>query len=206
MPGRLIDLSSSLSELPERLIVDANIIEWLRFVLSPFSIEPQPARTLAQSRASHFIANLRRRRVVGLVTSTGFDEVCHALLKARFRQALPDYQPDLSARFPNVRRHDWHHLYKARGDLVSLFVSDLHKARDLMRSNGLFVLQPDDLSPIASGRTWDEELIWTIDRYQLDSSDAAILVDARRAGVASIASTDPDLRRAQLDFDVYTRL
>lgn len=42
--------------------------------------------------------------------------------------------------------------------------------------------------------------------YALDSSDAAILVEARRAGVADVATLDADLRRAAADFTIHTWL
>ena len=97
-------------------------------------------------------------------------------------------------------------MYKARSDLIELFSSDLYRALDVMKSNNLRVLQPNDLGPIASGRTLDDELFWVIERFELDPSDAAILIEARRAEIMSIASADPDLRRAQLDLDVYAWL
>ena len=40
----------------------------------------------------------------------------------------------------------------------------------------------------------------------MDTSDAALLVEARRIGVTSIPSAHLDLRRAQLDFAVFTWL
>ena len=102
-----------------------------------------------------------------------------------------------------MRRHGWEHLFKARSDLIRAFVAKLDQVRRLMEAANLLVLQPDDLGPISSGRTLDDELARTMERYELDSNDAAILVEARRAGVLAIASLDPDLRRAALDFDVY---
>jgi predicted nucleic acid-binding protein len=41
-------------------------------------------------------------------------------------------------------------------------------------------------------------------RFQLDTSDAALLLEAQRAGIPSIATLDADFRRAQSDFDIYT--
>ena len=75
-----------------------------------------------------------------------------------------------------------------------------------MAVNNLLFLQPDDIGPIPSGRALDDELVRTMERYELDSSDAAILIEAARAGVFSIATADPGLHRAQLDFDVYAWL
>lgn len=75
-----------------------------------------------------------------------------------------------------------------------------------MRVNNLVLLQPADLGDIPSGRTLDDELVRTMERYELDSNDAAILLEAQRAGITAVASSDPDFRRAQIDFDVYTWL
>ena len=52
----------------------------------------------------------------------------------------------------------------------------------------------------------DDELVRTMARYELDSNDAAILIEAACASVFNIATADPDLHRAQLDFDVYAWL
>ncbi len=43
-------------------------------------------------------------------------------------------------------------------------------------------------------------------RYRLDSGDAAILIEASRAGIDAVVSEDPDWRRASRDFDVHTWL
>ncbi len=60
-----------------------------------------------------------------------------------------------------------------------------------MTGNRLLMLQPDDLGAIPSGRTLEDEWVRTMERYELDSSDAAILIEAQRAGVSSIATSDP---------------
>jgi hypothetical protein len=102
-----------------------------------------------------------------------------------------------------VRRHRWEHLFKTRSDLLAEFIPGLNATRQLMIVNNLFVLQPDELGPIPSGRSLDDELVRTRARCELDSSDAAILIDAGRAGISAVASSDADFRRAHLDFDVY---
>lgn len=207
MPGRLVDLLTTTVELPDFMVVDSNIvIDWVR-ASAPHPLNvPLLTPTTAQLRAIRLVDGLQQRGGLGLVTSVSANEVFHFLLKTAYQQAVPRYGADLAARFPNVRRYEWLHLYKTRSDLLKQFVEELERARRWMRTNGLLVIQPNDLAPIASGRTLDEELLGAVERYELDTSDAAILVEARRAGVTSIASADPDLRRAQLDFDVYTWL
>lgn len=95
-------------------------------------------------------------------------------------------------------------LFKARSDLIKRFAIDLDRIRRAMVLSSIHVLQPDELGDIPSGRSLDDELVRTMERYELDSNDAAILVEAARAGATCIASSDPDLARARLDFDVYT--
>lgn len=68
------------------------------------------------------------------------------------------------------------------------------------------VLQPVDLAPLVYGRRLEHALLDFVVRFQQDTSDAAILLEMQRAGLDSIVSEDPDLRRAALDFDVYTWL
>jgi len=140
------------------------------------------------------------------VTPTALNEVFHFVLKTGYRSALPQHRADLSAHYPKVRRHDWFHLFKARSDLVATFVEDLNRVRRLMLGNRILVLQPEDLGPIPSGRTLGDELVRMMARYHLDSNDAAILLEARRAGVLALATADRDLHRASLDFDVYAWL
>ena len=75
-----------------------------------------------------------------------------------------------------------------------------------MRLSNYSSSKPDDLASLPGGTLWETELLRLVGRYHLDTADAAILLDAQRAGITSIATLDADLRRAQLDFDVYTWL
>lgn len=205
MAGSLIDLSRHDSSLPSRLVIDSStIIDWLILATGSAAASVPPA--LAQQQTARFVMRLVSQRVSGLVTPTSLAEILHFVVKSRFRAEIPNYQADLRTRYPGVRRHNWEHLFKTRSDLLAGFVPGLDQTRRLMGVNNLFVLQPDDLGPIPSGRTLDDELVRTMARYELDSNDAAILIDARRAGIAAVASSDADFRRARLDFDVYTWL
>ena len=60
--------------------------------------------------------------------------------------------------------------------------------------------------PLPAGVSYDRELIHLVGRYGLDTSDAAILLEARRAGVIDLVTLDLDWRRAHVDFDVHTWL
>ncbi|MDQ3466814.1 MAG: hypothetical protein M3411_01080 [Chloroflexota bacterium] len=204
MAGSLVDLSVAGSPLPSQRVIDSSIVvEWLAATFRSRSVTlPTPT----QIGVARMVRQMQVERVVGLVTSTSLNEVFHYVLKTSYRLALPNHRDDLLARYPNVRRHSWEHLFKARSDLVAQVAADLDRVRRLMVTANLLVLEPGDLGPIPSGRTLDDELVRTMARFALDSNDAAILIEARRAGISAVASSDPDLRRAQLDFDVYTWL
>lgn len=203
MAGRIVDLSLPAGRLPSRLVLDSSlIVDWL---LSTARIaETSAVPTTAQQRAGDLFARMRIERVTGFVGSTSLAEVFHFVVKARFRAELANHRSALVARYPDVRRHGWEHLFKARSDLMTQVAPGLDRVRRLMTGNRLLVLQPEDLGPIPSGRAFDDELVRTMERYQLDSNDAAILVEAGRAGISAVASSDADFRRAQLDVDVYT--
>ena len=76
----------------------------------------------------------------------------------------------------------------------------------MLIANGLLFLAPDDLGPITSGRSYDEELVHLVGTYGLDSGDALLLMEARRSGVTDVISLDADLQRARADFNIYTWL
>ena len=203
--GNLIDLSLPGVRIPSRLAFDSSVvIDWLAAVTQP---SPRLSPLLpAHLRAAQLIGRLGVEQAVGLVPSTSLSEVFHVVVKTGYRAALPNHRADLLARYPNVRRHGWEHLFKARPDLIKRFAADLHRVRRLMTGSRLLFLQPEDLGDLPSGRTLDDEMIRVMARYELDTSDAAILIEAQRAGVTSIVTADSDLRRAQLDFDIYTWL
>lgn len=204
MPGGLFDLTSPDIRLPSELVLDSGVvIHWLTAVgWRGAPIPPSPL----QVGAVRLIDHLVQAEATGLVTPTALTEVFHFVLKTGFHAALPSYREDLVDRYPKVRHHEWYHLFKARSDLVTLIEADLDRVRRSMLGNRLLVLQPADLGDIPSGRPLDDELARTMARYRFDSNDAAILVEARRAGIAAVASSDADFRRAQLDFEVYTWL
>ena len=203
MAGSLVDLSEPGLALPDRLVVDSNIvIDWL-LAEGDAVARGTPAGS-GQERVIRFVSRFQQERRTGVITSTSAAEIFHFILKLAYRRALVDYRPDIAVRYPGLRRPSWDHLFKARSDLVKRFAGVLDDARRSILAAGIVFLQPDDLGPIPSGRPLENELVRTMERYELDSNDAAILVEARRAGVAAVATADRDLHRARLDFDVYT--
>lgn len=205
MAGSLVDLVDPRIVLPDRLVVDSNIvIDWL--LGEGNVVVPNASVTVAQERAIRFVVRLQNDGATGVIASTSMEEIFHVILKLGYRRALPAHGLDLADRFPNIKRPGWEHLFKARSDLVKRFVPTMNEAIVAIRASQFVLLQPDDLGPIPSGQPLEDELIGTMERYELDSADAAILVAARRAGIDAIVTADRDLQRARLDFDVFTWL
>jgi predicted nucleic acid-binding protein len=191
-----------MTPIPARLILDSSVaIDWLTAttaVAAPL--------TPAQHRAIVLVRHVQISHGVGLITPTSLNEIFHVVVKTGYRAELPNFRADLVSRYPDVKRHGWEHLFKTRPNLMKRFAADLDRIRQFMAASNLLFLQPDDLGEIPSGRSLEEEIIQTMGQFELDSSDTAILVEARRAGITTIATADPDLRRAHADFDVYTWL
>ncbi|CAA9584338.1 MAG: hypothetical protein AVDCRST_MAG59-5264 [uncultured Thermomicrobiales bacterium] len=202
MAGSLVDLADPDASIPTRLIVDSNIvIDWL---LATSNLHPIGALAAAQVRSASLVERIRNEGAVGLVTSTGLNDVFHFVLKTAYQSELRRARSDPAVRRSDLRRHGWLGLFKAQSRLVRQIALDLDAIRALGDGNGIVFLQPDDLDPIPSGRLLDDEVVRTMERYELDSGDAAILVESRRAGINAIATADADLHRAQLDFDGST--
>lgn len=82
----------------------------------------------------------------------------------------------------------------------------LRGLRERLLAEDVVILDPSNLtSPVAESH-YALALPETVARYGLDSSDATILIEAARLGILSIVSFDRDMRRAAIDFDVYTWL
>ncbi|MGN6030050.1 MAG: hypothetical protein ACTHQE_00150, partial [Thermomicrobiales bacterium] len=54
--------------------------------------------------------------------------------------------------------------------------------------------------------SYPDVLAQEMERRWIDSADAAILVEARRAGIDAIVTFDKDLQRSSRDFHVFTWL
>lgn len=200
MPGHLIDLDQSGIQLADPLIVDTNLI------VTRLLASQRPPHLSDAVRAARFFERLRDQDIVGWMPAIVAQEVFHIALVEGFRRAVPHHQAALKRAYPMRRRFDWNDLYKLRSDVLDVILPDLEQLQQSLRKNHLAILQPDDLTPLPARRRWEDELLRLIGRYRLDTNDAAMLLDAQRAGITSIATLDGDLRRAQLDFDVYTWL
>ncbi|MGH2562620.1 MAG: hypothetical protein ACRDJH_26475 [Thermomicrobiales bacterium] len=200
MPGSLFDLEQPTLKLPARIVVDSSLI------VPRLSAAQSTLTPITAAHARRFFRLLRETPSVGLVPPTVFGEVVHFTLKTHFQDLLPAYRSELRERRPRKRGADWLDLYKLRPDLIGQLRPELERLPSLLRANGLAILQPLDLAPLPLGRFWEGELTRLVVRYHLDTNDTAILLEAQRAGITSIATLDADLRRSARDFDVYTWL
>lgn len=198
--GSVIDLALPVSRLPDRVAVDSNLI--IPRLLSGLHT-PHPTTAV---RVAQFFSLLGAGNSLALITPTVFSEVLHFAVTAKYRSEMGNHQPELVARFPAKRGFDWKDLYKINNEILQRFAPDLERFRRLLLATGIEFTQPHDLVPRADGRSFDEELVEMMGRYGLDSSDSAILWEAERAGVSAIVTLDRDLRRAAVDFDIYTWL
>jgi len=198
--GSIVDLSRPDARLPDRLIVDSSLVI-PRFLTQYHSPHPSTA-----ARAASFFTLLGAGPAVGVLTPTSFAEVVHFAIVAHYRLELPGHRSLLAASFPDKKGFDWKDLYKIDHSILRRFGLELRQLRRVLLATGLAFLQPEDFVAAADGRPFDEEMLDTIERFGLDSSDAAILCEAARAGIFAIATLDRDLRRAAADFDVYTWL
>jgi len=198
--GRIVDLGLPGVQLPSPLALDSSVL--IPQFLTAFHT-PHPRVAL---RAAQLFALLQSSGAVGIITSTVANEFFHFAITATYKAEIPNHHANLVAHFGRRRGFDWKDLYKIDGTILQRLDSDLERLRRFVRGNGLVFLQPDDLMPVASGRPLDEELVHLVGLYGLDTSDTAVLVEAQRAGVSSIATLDQDMHRAVADFDVYTWL
>lgn len=201
MPGSVHNLAIPGTVLPAEMIVDTNLIV-TRF-LAPFLSAASPTAALQSQRAQWFFGEVASGRTIGFVTPRVLDEVLHVQIKAMFANDVPNFQADLQRQWPTVRRHTWSHLFKIRPQNLRQYAQDLTATvNDLVNFN-LYLLQPWDLDALA-GIAWEEELVRRIKRYQTDTADTSILLEAERVGVMNVATLDKDYRNAHRDFHIYT--
>ncbi|MGH2533201.1 MAG: hypothetical protein ACRDJW_12955 [Thermomicrobiales bacterium] len=200
MPGQLIDVGQSGVRLPTPLVVDTNIVA-ARLLAPYYPPHPETAH-----RADQFFSLLRTQGAIGVLPAVACREFFHLAFRGLFRLALPDYRLALMAARPTKRRFNWEVLYKLRPDLIDQFLPTLEGLLPLLEINRLTVMQPWEVAASSMGLRYEHDLLRLVGRFRVNTNDAAILMQARQAGITSIATLDADLRRAAGDFDVYTWL
>ncbi|MDQ3693000.1 MAG: PIN domain-containing protein [Chloroflexota bacterium] len=204
MPGSVTDLTVAGARFPDPIIVDTNLI--VEFLVAPL-IEgrPLPRTTANARRADQFFSELHDGNGTGLVTPTVFNEVIHISIRFKYKQVWFELRTGSRATYRRPIR-DWTDLYKQDRTILQSFSADLQRLRQRFVANGLHFVAPDELDAIASGRTYDDELLHLVGTHGLDSNDALILMEAQRYGVTDIITLDSDMLRARADFNIYTWL
>lgn len=197
MPGRVVDLSVPDAQFPDPIVVDTNLI--VERLLVPLLGSPRQQTAVNATRAARFFHELNLNNGTGIVTPTIFKEFVHAAIRFKYRQEQLNMRA-AGQQPPGL----WQELYKQDATILQGFASDLEQLRQLISANGLLFLPPEQLGPIASGRSHDEELVHLAGRYGLDSNDASILLEALRYGYTDLITLDTDMQRAQSDFTIYT--
>lgn len=204
MGGRVIDLNVPGVSLPARMVVDANLVA--EYLVAPVAPPDATApRSINARRADRFFTALAAGNGLGIGTPTVFAEFVHVAVKTHYNQQRLRLGSSATAVYGR-RVASWLDLYKLDPTILRAFRPELEQLQQLLTASGLLFLGPEDLGPIASGRSHDEELVRFVGTYGLDSNDAAILLEARRSGVTDIVTLDADLRRAEADFTIHTWL
>jgi predicted nucleic acid-binding protein len=198
--GSTIDLSVPGTMPPSLAVIDTNVIV-ARLLASYTGQDPH-----GPLRAARFFRSLIANDGIGIVTPTAFGEIVHVAIRVRYEQELNVQQSSLAAHYGQRSRYYWHHLYKIDPTILQRSGPVLEGLRRRFQANNLLILAHEDLAPITTGRSFDAEVIARVTRYGLDAGDSTILLEAERAGVVDVVTLDPDLRRAQADFNIYTWL
>jgi len=196
MAGNVYDLTGGTIRLPNRLAIDTN-------VLATRLVRPTVLSTdylVRLQRVRRLLADMRQQQTSGFAPPTVCRELLHAALRAKLIADLPNFTALIGG------KKSWELLFKARPSLIRAYEPSLRRLMSSLALIGVQVLQPADLAPLPQNRRLEEALVNAMVHYQLDPSDAAILIELRRAGLDAIVTEDPDLRRAATDFDIHTWL
>lgn len=200
MPGKIVDLGEPMVTPPNLVAVDANVV-----VTRLVDAYPTPADRDARRAAGSF-RQLEATGHQGILTPTAYSEVIHAAVKVTYQRERATHRAALAAHYNRSGGFSWVDLYKLDPTILYDLGPLLEQLRQRLIAANLVLLDPQELGPIPSGRRYDQELLALVGRYGLDTSDATILMEASRVGIAAIVTMDRDLRRAVADFDVYTWL
>lgn len=206
MAGKLTDLSPSVSKkLPAEFVVDTNLL--VTYFLS--AIVNRHKRDT--KRTDQVFSEITSDRCLGFVAAHSVRELYHLYVRTVYSEELrrnrPRYEGALKERFPYRRgSYKWTDLFKIREGLMQDICRELDEIRLAMIASNLFLLQLDDVNTPSPDIMHEDQLLRYMKKYRLDSSDAAILIEARGAGVPAIVTLDSDFKRAARDFSVYTWL
>lgn len=199
MSGSVVDLMQPDVTIPDPVVLDTNVVvEWIQ------TSNQQPSRQMLRARS--FIQRLIRSNQEAILTPTGYSEVLHFAIMARYKSVFKQQgKVALAARY-GVNISDPRRLFKQDSSILQQYAASLNVLVGSLTGANVAIAEPDEFGPIASGRSHQRELLHLVTHYGLDTSDALILMEASRLGVRSIVTMDGDMLRARADFDIYTWL
>jgi predicted nucleic acid-binding protein len=192
MAGSLFDLNDPTVVLPNRFVVDTNVI--VERVFAALILRTPIPDPLQAQQAAGFFQMLLPARKAGIVTPTVYGELVHVVIGYFLKQFGLRRTP----------RMDRLQVYKRFPGYIKTLEPILQQLRFFLVTSGLLVISPDELEPIDPATTFDGHLIELCCDYGLDTADAMILFEAERLGIGSIVTMDGDIQRASADFDIYT--
>lgn len=197
--GSLIDLDQRNVPIPAPVVIDTNVVVALLLISSP------PPSVQSQ-QAEDFFARLLRTDQQVILTPTAFSEFVHIAITSHYRSVFHrEGRAALSRRHDAIIR-DGRDLFKHDPSILQRHAVNLAHLRESLIAANVVIIDPEQLAPIASGRTHQQELLHVVSHYGVDTSDALILMEASRLGVRAIVTMDQDMQRARADFDIHTWL
>jgi predicted nucleic acid-binding protein len=199
MGGSLVDLSARAAPLPDPVVVDTSVV-----VAAMLALDKQQ-NPIHIVRAAELFSELLTGDHHAIFPPTAYSELLHVSIRIRNQQELKLNRHAILARY-GTRISSWTELFKRDPTIAQQHAAELDQLRRRLVASNIVIAGTDDLGPISSGLPHDVELVRLIGRYGLDTNDAAILMEANRLGIYDIVTMDEDLRRARMDFNVYTWL
>lgn len=198
MSGKVVDLSSDESSLPDEFVLDTSIL------IAQFLGAAVQDRRGQIERAARVFEPVLAGTSTAFVAFQSMIELFHKYIVIRYEQELGSDRERYRSLVKG--RLSWRSLYKIRDGLMREYCDELADIHLAIVASNVMVLQPFDLGSSMSSLTQDVQLLQLMRKFRLDSADAAILLDADRAGISGVVTTDRDFRRASKNFDIYTWL
>jgi predicted nucleic acid-binding protein len=185
MPATLYDIGDPNIPFPDFLILDASIILALR------SASNHPHGVIVRKFLNRVQTAVRDGQTLAYLPYLALEECYFKICK--------DYLREQAGRGTH-----WVQYYKQNPQEISTVHPKLVELRRYLRAIPIPILEAEDL--VATHRRpppLSERMLAFVNRFQILPKDAAILADAERAGIYTVASLDSDWRRAD-GFTVIT--
>ena len=186
MPAILQDINDTSAPIPEFVIIDASLILEL-----PSSTVSNPSRSYVTS----FLNRLRNEALNGSVIPL----LPHLALEECLFKICQRYFQSIS----NISSLSWHQYYKQNPSSIRNINPTLQQFYAHIQAFPMVIIEPEDLETPNPQKTISEGMLEYINDFELLPKDAAILSEADRMEVYTIATLDRDYLRAD-GFTVIT--